>query len=273
MSPSSLTTSTTRRLLTSSSETDPATRCPRTCLTRNSTTRPSAERSHHHCSFRSEKNQRTIDKLITLLKKVCCQVSPFSHTQAHELSSCQKRKSSREMENERIGITQNTRNTHNTHNTNKKTQKTHTNTQTHKHTKSRTKNTQNQIKHIKTHENPKLTYKNTHKNALKHKNSRKHKHTHKHPDPPSPRPRLPDSLSRTLFLRTIQNFALFFSFPEFFPFSFFNFSLFCWWSQPFDFRKPCKTHTLALQICAFSMVFANLKAKTTNRSPRKTWKF
>ena len=30
----------------------------------------------HHCSFRSEKNQRGIDKLIALLKKVCCQVSP-----------------------------------------------------------------------------------------------------------------------------------------------------------------------------------------------------
>ena len=28
-----------------------------------------------------EKNQRTGDKLITLMKKVCCQLSPFSHTQ------------------------------------------------------------------------------------------------------------------------------------------------------------------------------------------------
>ena len=77
MSPSSLTTSTTRRLLKSSSVTNPATRCPRTCSTRNSTTRPSAERSLHHCSFRSEKNQRTVDKLITLVKKVRCQLSPF----------------------------------------------------------------------------------------------------------------------------------------------------------------------------------------------------
>ena len=50
-------------------------------MTRNSTTTPSAERSLHHCSFRSEKNQRTEDKLITLMKKVCCQVSHFSHTQ------------------------------------------------------------------------------------------------------------------------------------------------------------------------------------------------
>ena len=36
----------------------------------------SAKRYHHHCSFRSEKTQRAVDKLITLLKKVCCQVSP-----------------------------------------------------------------------------------------------------------------------------------------------------------------------------------------------------
>ena len=58
--------------------------------------------------FRSEKNQRTVGKLITLMKKVCCQLSPFSHTRTgrpvHELSSCEKRKSSREMENERIRI-------------------------------------------------------------------------------------------------------------------------------------------------------------------------
>ena len=33
----------------------------------------------HRCSFRSEKHQRTEDKLITLMKKVCCQLSPFSH--------------------------------------------------------------------------------------------------------------------------------------------------------------------------------------------------
>ena len=35
----------------------------------------------HYCSFRSEKNQRTWDELITLMKKVCCQLSPLSHTQ------------------------------------------------------------------------------------------------------------------------------------------------------------------------------------------------
>ena len=62
---------------------------------------PSGKRYLHHCLFRSEKNQRTGDKLFTLMKKVC-QLSPFSPV--HELSSCQKRKSSREMENERIWI-------------------------------------------------------------------------------------------------------------------------------------------------------------------------
>ena len=43
--------------------------------------RPSGERYVHHCSFRSEENQRTEDKLITLMKKVCCQVSLFFHTE------------------------------------------------------------------------------------------------------------------------------------------------------------------------------------------------
>ena len=43
--------------------------------------RPSGKRYLHHCSFRSEKNQRTEGKLITLMKKVCCQLIPFSHTQ------------------------------------------------------------------------------------------------------------------------------------------------------------------------------------------------
>ena len=83
MSPSSLTTSSTRRLLIWSSRRNPATkiRSPRTCVTRNSTMRPSGKRSLHHCSLRSEENQRTEDKLITLMKKVCCQLSAFSHTQ------------------------------------------------------------------------------------------------------------------------------------------------------------------------------------------------
>ena len=54
-------------------------RSPRTCVTRNSTMRPSVKRYLHHCSFRREENQRTEIKLSTLLKKVCCQLSPFSH--------------------------------------------------------------------------------------------------------------------------------------------------------------------------------------------------
>ena len=43
--------------------------------------RPSEKRWLHHCSFRSEKNQRTRDKLIALMKNFCCQLCPFSHTQ------------------------------------------------------------------------------------------------------------------------------------------------------------------------------------------------
>ena len=71
--------------------------------------RPSGKRSLHRCSFRSEKNQRTEDKLITLMKKVCCHLSHFSHTQdrerpVHELSSC-RQKPSREMEKRSCGNT------------------------------------------------------------------------------------------------------------------------------------------------------------------------
>ena len=61
MSPTSLTTSTTQRLLKFSSRSPPATRCHSTCVTRNSVTRPSAKRPFDHCSFRSEKNQRAVD--------------------------------------------------------------------------------------------------------------------------------------------------------------------------------------------------------------------
>ena len=43
--------------------------------------RLSEKRYLHHCSFRSEMNQRTGDKRITLMKKVCCQLSPSSHEQ------------------------------------------------------------------------------------------------------------------------------------------------------------------------------------------------
>ena len=75
LSPSSSTTTTSQRPLKFSSRSPPATAGPRTCTTRRSVTTPSAERSLHHCSFRSEKIQRAVDKLITRLKKVCCQVS------------------------------------------------------------------------------------------------------------------------------------------------------------------------------------------------------
>ena len=73
--PNSSTTTTSQRPLKFSSRSPPATPGPRTFMTRRSVTAPSAERSLHHCSLRSEKNQRAVDKLITLLKKVCCQVS------------------------------------------------------------------------------------------------------------------------------------------------------------------------------------------------------
>ena len=72
MSPKSSTTTTSQRPLKSSSRSPPATAGPRTGK---SVTTPSAERSLHHCSLRSEKIQRAVDKLIALLKKVCCQVS------------------------------------------------------------------------------------------------------------------------------------------------------------------------------------------------------
>ena len=55
-----------KRPLKFSSRRNPATRCLRTCITRRSVTTPLAERSLHHCSLRSEKNQWAVDKLITL---------------------------------------------------------------------------------------------------------------------------------------------------------------------------------------------------------------
>ena len=65
----SSTTTTSQRPLKSSSRSLPATAGPRTCVTGKSETTPSAERSLYHCSLKSEKNQRAVDKLITLLKK------------------------------------------------------------------------------------------------------------------------------------------------------------------------------------------------------------
>ena len=79
-------------------------------------TTPSAERSLHHCSLTIEKNQRAVDKLITLLKKVCCQVSrclSVGHVRtgrlAHEFGSLishVRGKPSRDSENEHIRILQ-----------------------------------------------------------------------------------------------------------------------------------------------------------------------
>ena len=65
----SKTNSTAQRLLRYSSRSPPATAGPRTCMTRRSVTAPSAERSLHRCSLRSEKNQRAADKLTTLLEE------------------------------------------------------------------------------------------------------------------------------------------------------------------------------------------------------------
>ena len=84
MSPTSLTTTTSQRPLKFSSRSPPATPGPRTCITQRSVTTPSAERSLHHCSRRSEKNQLAVDKLITLLKKVWCQVNLVRQVQASE---------------------------------------------------------------------------------------------------------------------------------------------------------------------------------------------
>ena len=78
MSPTSSTTTTSQRPLKSSSRSPPATASPQLCMTWSSITTPSAERSLHQCSLRSEKIQRAVDELITLLTKACCQVSRLS---------------------------------------------------------------------------------------------------------------------------------------------------------------------------------------------------
>ena len=68
MSPTSSMTTTSQRPLKFSSRSPLATPDPRTYVTRRSVTTPSAGRSLRHCSL-------VVDKLTTLLKKVCCQVS------------------------------------------------------------------------------------------------------------------------------------------------------------------------------------------------------
>ena len=75
MSPTCSTTTRSQRPLKSSSRSPPATAGPLTCMTGKSVATPSAKRSLHHCSLRSEKIQRAPDKFITLLTKACCQVS------------------------------------------------------------------------------------------------------------------------------------------------------------------------------------------------------
>ena len=77
-------------------------------------TTPSAERSLHHCSLRSEKNQRAVDKLITLQKKVCCRVSrclsvtfeqgDFVSDEFGSLISSVRENPSRDSENEQVRI-------------------------------------------------------------------------------------------------------------------------------------------------------------------------
>ena len=72
---------------------------------RNSTMRFSEKRYFHHCSFRSEKNQRTGDSAYHSHEESLLPAqSFFAHTRTerpiYELSSCQKRKSSRDLENE-----------------------------------------------------------------------------------------------------------------------------------------------------------------------------
>ena len=76
----------------------------RTRAMRNSTMRSSEKRCLHHCSFRSEKNQRTWDKAYHSHDESLLPAQPSSaHTSTErpvcELSSHQTRKSSREMEN------------------------------------------------------------------------------------------------------------------------------------------------------------------------------
>ena len=67
------TTTTSRRLLNRTSRNPPARTGP--WMTSSTVTTPSALRSLHHCSSRSEKIQRAVDELITLMTKVCRPVS------------------------------------------------------------------------------------------------------------------------------------------------------------------------------------------------------
>ena len=69
------TTTTSRRPLNRTSRNPPARTGPWTRMTSSTMTTPSALRSLQHCSPRSEKMQRAVDELITLMTKVCRPVS------------------------------------------------------------------------------------------------------------------------------------------------------------------------------------------------------
>ena len=109
--PKILETSTAQRLLQRSSRMNLATqiRSLRTCVMPNSTVRRLEKRYLHHCSSRSEKNQRTEDKAYhsheeSLLSAQSLIAPARTERLVHELIPCQKRKSSRDSENERIRI-------------------------------------------------------------------------------------------------------------------------------------------------------------------------
>ena len=100
VSPTSSSSPTTQRQLTFSSRSNPATRCPCTCMTRSSATRPSAERSLHHRSFRSEK----IQSLLSSQSLSVGHVRTGRLVEFSSLSSCSREKPSRDSENEQIRI-------------------------------------------------------------------------------------------------------------------------------------------------------------------------
>ena len=69
------TTITSRKPLNRTSRNPPAKTGPWTHMTLSTMTTPSAWRSLHHCSPRSDKMQRAVDEFITLMTKVCRPVS------------------------------------------------------------------------------------------------------------------------------------------------------------------------------------------------------
>ena len=108
MSPNSSTTSTTQKLLQQSSKMNPPKLETELSYTSDAELDDEiiGKKTLSSSLFTQEReNQRTWDK--TPVKKLCCQFSPFTHTEVQGdrvLSSCQKRKSNRDMENEKIRI-------------------------------------------------------------------------------------------------------------------------------------------------------------------------